>query len=182
MIKKLSIIFICFIFSLISGCKAENTGKVTEAQSTNGSSDISETSSLTESSTVLSQDYTKLTKEQKTQLLLGNVWRLVGEGSVRNGYYLFEEEQLKGKNYYYRFYDDNTMHEWADDTSVNRLYKWKWNDNGTLSVTNYKDTTGESKSIWCFDATYLLNENLNTTDLTPHSIADEYPKEPQIIK
>ena len=128
------------------------------------------------------QDYTVLTTEAKTALLTGNVWRIVGEGNENLGYFLYSEDDLAGKGYYYRFNDDHTMHEWADDETWNRLYKWEWNDNGTIRVVNYADDTGESASKWYFDAEHLLNNNLNTKDLTPMSITTEYPAEPQITQ
>jgi hypothetical protein len=127
-------------------------------------------------------NFTALDREEQTALLVSCVWQVVGEGNKVVGYYLLSDEDLQGKRYYYRFYSDFTMHEWADDTTVNKLYKWEWTQDNKLKVTNYADKTGQSASSWYFDATYLINENLNTQDFTPHGIASTYPAEPPIIK
>ncbi len=201
--KSLIVLVMCSLLIFVVGCSAlispkESTQSSTVPSNTSNSQASAEPSiepsasasastsaelSVTVEPNITSlQDYTVLSIEEKTALLTENVWRVVGEGNVNLGYFLYSEDDLVGKGYYYRFYDDHTMHEWADDETWNRLYKWEWNDDGTIRVVNYADDTGESASKWYFDDQHLLNHNLNTDDLTPMSITTDFPPEPQITK
>ncbi|MFA6737090.1 MAG: hypothetical protein WCR87_09275 [Saccharofermentanales bacterium] len=180
--KKLPIVLvICSLLILMVGCSASPSSEESGPSSA-VPSDPSGSEASAEPDITSSEDYTALSIEEKTALLTNNVWRVVGEGNVDLGYFLYSEEDLVGKGYYYRFYDDNTMHEWADDETWNRLYKWEWNDDGTIRVVNYDDVTGESASKWYFDEQHLLNYNPNTEDLTPMSITTDFPPEPEITK